>query len=333
MNGVKRLDWKQLLLAIEPHPREHFKLKLIAVGLALALWASLHAGEEGLFQMQSSPVELTNVPPDLALSSEVPETVDVTLRGLETRMRSLTSADIRVRVDLSDAHAGTNLITMGEENVRVPSDFDLVRVQPPELRIVLEEEVEAVRPIISVIEGEPAEGYEVAARRLDPESARVRGPRSRLEQLEELRTEAVNISGRTESFSQRVALQVDTPFVELVQEREVELTVEIREILQVRTFQGLQVEVVGSPYRVQVNPDTIGVRLRGPPSVLDDLTVEDLRAVIDATDLEPRAEDYFLAPQIRFEAAELDAALELADILPQRRLNVRIYDTPGGTRE
>lgn len=332
MNGVWRLDWKQLLLAIEPHPREHFRLKLIAVGLALALWASLHTGGPSLLPaMQSAPIELLNIPPDLALSSEVPETVDVTLRGRQSRIGAVTSTDIRVRIDLSDGHAGENLVDV-MDNVSVPSDFEVERVQPAQLRIILEEEVEALRPVVSVIEGEPAPGYEVSSRRLDPESARIRGPRSRVADVEQLRTEAVNITGRTESFSQQVALQADSSFVTLPEDREVQLNIEIREIPEVRDFQGLQVEVINSPYRVQVNPEIIGVRLRGPPSVLDELTVDDLRAVIDASGLEPQAEDYLVTPQIRFEAAELDEeALTLEEILPQRRLNVHVYDTPGGS--
>jgi len=333
VNGVQQVDWKQVLLAIEPYPRQHFGLKLIAVGLALALWASLHTGEQSLIPMESSPVELLNVPPNLALSSEVPETLDVILKGRQARMGTVSSTDIQVRIDLSDAHAGTNLVTMGPDNVSVPADFELDRVQPAQLQIVLEEEVEAVLPVVSVIEGEPEAGHEVTSRRLDPDSASIRGPRSRVQQVEQLRTEAINITGRTESFSQQVALQVDSPFVELSEEREVQLTVEIREVPEVRDFQGLEVEVLNSPYRVQVNPDIIGVRLRGPPSVLDDLTVEDLRAVIDAEDLEPRAEDYLIAPQIRFEAANLDEALELVEINPQRRLNVHVYDTPGEAPE
>lgn len=329
MNGVRRIDWRQVLLAVEPYPREHFKLKLVALGLALLLWASLNTGELIPFGMQSSPIELLNIPPDLALASEVPETVEVTLRGRRARMGDLTSADVRVRIDLSDAHAGTNIVPLGPDNVRIPSEFNLERVQPAELEIVLDEEIERVRPILSVIEGEPAAGYEVATRRLQPESARVRGPRSHVEALEELRTEAVNISGRTETFSQQVALQADSAFVDLVEEREVQLTVGIREISGVREFMGLPVEVVNSSFRVRVNPDTIGVRLRGPPSVLDELTVEDLRAVIDASDLQPREEDYLIAPQIRFEAADLTEALELVAILPQQRLNVHVYDTSG----
>ncbi|MFQ5742641.1 MAG: YbbR-like domain-containing protein [Acidobacteriota bacterium] len=318
------MKWKDLLRAIEPSPGENFNLKVVALGLALLLWVAVN-GEESVPIIQSAPVELVNLPPGLALADEYRESVDVRIRGSARRIRDLTPGVVRVRLDLSNAHAGENTMVLSDEFIAVPLGLEVTRVNPAEIHLLLEERVEATVPILSVIEGEPAAGYEVVAKRLQPSVALVNGPRSRVAHLDRLRTQTVDVTGLKQSFSQRVAIRSEDPFVELAEEREVQLTIEIREAAVTVQYDGVEVIVINSPYRVDINPRQIGVIVSGPPSVLEDFDKQHLRAAIDAEGLEPRREDYLIEPVVNFEPASLADVLEVIAITPQRRLNVHVY--------
>lgn len=329
---ARRFDWKQLLLTIEPHPRQHFKLKAIAVGLAFLLWAGINSEEPIQNTIQSAPVELVGVPADLAVTEEYTELISVTVRGRQARVQDLNPADLRPRVDLSDAHQGENIIALGSDNVRVPTGIELVRLSPDRLVIELDQRVEALRDVLSSVEGEPAPGYEITGRRLEPERTWIVGPQGRVAGIDAVRTETVNVTGLRESVTQRVALLVEDPFVELSQEREVQLHIEIAEVPVQIQYDDVPVEVINASTRVLVNPDRISVVVSGPPSALDEFGVDNIRAVVDVDGLAPRADDYLLEPRIGFEPEELESTLQVVAIAPQQRLNVHVYDRPAELR-
>jgi len=69
------------------------------------------------------PVELVNLPDELAIADEWQGTIDVRLRGAAQRFRDIRAGQIGPRIDLSDASAGENIISLSAEDLRVPTRF------------------------------------------------------------------------------------------------------------------------------------------------------------------------------------------------------------------
>ena len=78
-------------------------------------------------------------------------------------------------------------------------------MEPAELRLELEEKVEKVLTIVPDIVGYPARGFELGQFFLSPESMRIIGPRSSLENLRTLVTEPIELN----NLQQSITLQVD----------------------------------------------------------------------------------------------------------------------------
>jgi hypothetical protein len=150
-----------------------------------------------------------------------------------------------------------------------------------------------------------------------------------LEALEYIPTETVDVGGSRDSFTQSVPLITGSRLLELSDTRNVELSVVIRERAVTEQFDAVPVVVINNRYRVAVNPGELSVVLQGPPSVIGQVSIENLEMVIDATGLAPRAEDYRIAPQVRFNPAELGDQLEVLATYPQREIDVHVYDQPG----
>ncbi len=322
------MNWRRVIRAIEPYPRENFRLKAIALLLALLMWVGVNSVESELQIIPDVPVEIVNLPDELAVANEWTGTIDVRLRGSAQRFRDIRAGQIGPRIDLSDANAGENIIALSADDLRVPLGTEVESIVPRDITVVLEERVVAAIPISSVVEGEPAPGYEVAGKILDPSTAWVSGPRSRVDRLDHVQTQMVNVAGRRDSFTQVVALRSGDPFVDLTSDREAELTIVINERAISMQYDGVPVAVVNSEFRVDINPQEIGVVVSGPPSILENLTIENLVVEIDATGLDPRADDYLIEPQINFRPESLAESLSVIALTPQRRINVHVYPTP-----
>lgn len=323
------MNWQEFMRAIEPYPRENFRLKAIALLMALLLWVGVNSVDSELQVIVDVPVELVNLPDELAIADEWQGTIDVRLRGSAQRFRDIRAGQIGPRIDLSHASAGENIIPLSAEDLRIPLGTEVESIVPRDIRVVLEERVVAAVPISSVVEGEPATGYEVTGKILDPSTAWVSGPRSRVDALDHVQTQMVNVAGREDSFTQVVALRSGDDFIELTSDREAELTIVIHEKAINMQVDGVPVAVINSDFRVDINPEEIGVVISGPPSILEGITIENFVVEIDAAGLNPRADDYFIEPSISFRPDSLAETLNVIALTPQRRINVHVYPTPG----
>jgi len=323
---VSRL--RRLIRAIEPHPGEHFKDKLIAVGLALVVWFGVNNSETVQQVFQAIPVGTVNLPEHLAFAGDVEDRLTVWLNGSEFDLDGVSLGRLSPEIDLSNAVAGENIYQLLPEDLRTPAGVSVTRIDPASITIQLEIKEEKEVRVAAVTSGEPAPGYEVVGRSTDPETALISGPRSLVAALEQILTSTVDLSGKREPFTQTVTLVSGSPLIELPPQRTVELRIEIIEQPSNQQFDGIEVVVINNRFQVAVNPQVLGVVLSGPPSVLAELDVAQIRMVIDAAELEPRADDYLIAPTVEFEQVALGERVEVEALYPQRRVNVHVFQQP-----
>jgi YbbR domain-containing protein len=318
---------RSIIRAIEPHPGEHFKDKLIAVGLALLVWFAVNNEETVQQVFQSIPVGTVNLPVHLALAGEVEDTLTVWVNGPERDLDGVSLGRLSPEIDLSNAVAGENIYQILPEDLRTPSGVSITTIDPAQIRIMLEIKQQKSVRVAAVTSGEPAPGYEVVGRSTDPETAVVSGPRSLVEALEQVLTSTVDLSGRREPFTQTVTLAPGS-LLELPEQRTVELRIEIVEQAINEQFDDIAVVVINNRFQVAVNPQVLGVVFSGPPSVLAELDVAQIRMVIDAEELEPRADDYLIEPTVEFDQVALGERVEVVALYPQRRINVHVFQQP-----
>ena len=186
---------------------DNLGLKLLSVFLAILLWAVV-VGEQKVEVSVDLPLELP-VPPGLVVVSRVPESLEVSLRGPRTLVKSVVPREVSLQRLTPGMKEGENLIPVRPDMVRVPRGIEVVEVSPQRLRVVLERLVEREIDVAPQLEGAPPLGYVV--RQVIPVPARIAlvGPASEFTQLRRLRTLPVSVQGHTEPFTVRV--QVEPP--------------------------------------------------------------------------------------------------------------------------
>jgi YbbR domain-containing protein len=158
--------------------------------------------------------------------------------------------------------------------------------------------------VITQLNGEPAQGYEVVDRTINPATVLVDGPADVIDQLISVSTEPIDISGAAETVSRRAQITGLPDEVHVLEPTDaiVDVVVQIRQsgVRQPLPEQSVQVVGLAPGLTAQVAPDSIGVTVVASEEVLSALTANDLTVQVNVTGLGPGV--YQLKPVVALPA-------------------------------
>lgn len=270
------------------HPFRHLGLKILAIALATLLWLTV-AGEQVVERALRVPLEIREKPEHLEIVGDPPAAVDVLLRGSSAVLSRLNAGEVVVMLDLSTARPGSRLFPLRTDQVKVPYGVEVAQVIPATLALELEKSARRTVPVMPALEGEPASGYVVGARRSEPATVVVVGPESRVRRLSEATTEPVRIEGARGNVRDVVNIGVIDAAVRLVEPRSATVTVEIAPAPVERAIHGVPVRWrnLGSGYRARVSPSVARIQIRGVEEALGRVRPDTIEAFVDLAGLGP----------------------------------------------
>ncbi|HSP15956.1 MAG TPA: CdaR family protein [Thermoanaerobaculia bacterium] len=205
-------------------------LKVVAVVLAFGVWFFVSAPrlERVIERRFAAPLSIVGPPREFVITTPVPDTVSVRLRGRASDISSVSSQTLDVPVDVSwIQQSGDVTITIRPQAVHKPSDIEVVAIDPSKLQFhveALRQRTVLIRPFLI---GQPPPGYLVGDLTLDPDRALVSGPASQIIKMSEVSTERINMTGRTATFVQNVPVVSDTPLVRIIAPLTTQVTVPV----------------------------------------------------------------------------------------------------------
>src|SRR5262245_58050510 len=124
------MNWRRLT--------NHFWWKLGSLAVSVMLWI-LVAGQPELVTTRSVPVYYQNLPSDLLVAADVPDSVHVELRGASGKLAPASLADSAVRLDLSSVTGpGERTFTLTAASLSLPDGVTFLRAMPSQLRLVFD---------------------------------------------------------------------------------------------------------------------------------------------------------------------------------------------------
>ncbi|RPJ71853.1 MAG: YbbR-like domain-containing protein [Acidobacteria bacterium] len=270
------------------HPFRHLGLKFISVVIAVALWFAV-AGEQTVERSLRVSLELHNTPAELELVDNVPQNVDIRVRGASSLLSQLDSGDVVAAIDLSSARPGRKLFPLTREHIRVPWGVDVTQVFPGTVSLSFERSSSRTVPVEPTVEGEPAEGYEIVGRRADPAEVRVVGPESALKPLRVAITEPVSVAGATRRVRETVTVGLVDSRLRLDRPVNATVVVDIVPTPVQRALLSVPVRIrnAGAGLETGVVPSVVTVLTRGPKTVIDPLRPDQVNAYVDLAGLGP----------------------------------------------
>ena len=199
--------------------------KLLALALAVVIWI-LVASEPEYSTFDTARVVYSDLPDNLDIVSDPVPLVTLELRGPSSELRNLEGPQRPSAVlDMSDAVPGERTYTIEDGAVRLPRGVYLLRSIPSEIRFRFEKRITRLVPIKARFSGGRAAGPAPGAITVQPAMLEITGPESHVSRIQNVATDAVDLSSGASVVTQRVNAYVDDPFVHFVASPQVTVSV------------------------------------------------------------------------------------------------------------
>lgn len=211
-------------------------LKLFSFLIALVLWLTL-IPEDKIFDEKILTVRLDvhNIPSNMALVEKPPPTLNVIIRAPKRLIDQFTPANVNAVLDLRGARIDVRDYILSENMIRVPEGAEVQQIIPQQVSLRLERIVEEMLEVEPDIMGELPEGLGVAKIEVIPSRVRVRGPESKINKNDKVRTLPVDISELTGPTEVEARLRLPNADLSLATSR---TTVLVRILIQEINDQG-----------------------------------------------------------------------------------------------
>lgn len=224
---------------------------------------------------------------DLVPASSYPRQARVRLRGEADQVFSILEEDIVVFIDLSayDEEGDYRVPVTAERHGSAEGGDTLeLDVEPEVIEMTLEGKLLKSVEVVPGTSGFPPSGYELTQILMTPSSVEIEGPRSKVEGLTQVRTEDIDISGKRESFTERLRLVRPDPLVSLPGGDIVEVRGIVEEAVVLTTFEPVTVLVTGldPQFRLAQSLPDGAIRVQARQLQVEQTEPEDVQLIIDA---------------------------------------------------
>src|SRR5215475_7224496 len=204
----------------------NWPLKIVSLVLAAMLWmavANEASSEIGL----EVPLEFRNIPPQMEITGDTTNTVQVRLRGSSNVINEVTPKNVATTIDISSMKPGDKIVALSPQNVQAPFGTEVIRVNPSTVRFTLERTLTKTVDIVPTVAGQPANGFEVGQVFVNPNTVEVEGPESLVDMLSAVATTPIRLDRKQSSFEQTADLDVLDPQIRLQHPSAVNVKIEI----------------------------------------------------------------------------------------------------------
>lgn len=183
---------------------------LLALVLGISVWVSAVSAadpNEVRTYPKAIPIEIVGKDPSLVLTSEVPQSMEISLRAPHSVWELLTAREDAVRavLDLSGLGAGEHTLEIQVTVALRP--YQTVLADPSTVTVVLESLAAKTFPLSVSLSGQPAAGYQVGEASMELSDVDISGPESLVQRATRARM-VVSLDGVRESINESLPIQI-----------------------------------------------------------------------------------------------------------------------------
>jgi YbbR domain-containing protein len=183
---------------------------LLALVLGVSVWVSaVTAANPNEVRTYPTPIPIDVIgrDPGLVLISEIPATMEVTLRAPRSVWDMLTAREnsVRATLDLTGLSAGEHQMDIQVTVSTRP--YQIVLKNPETVTVVLEALATQTFPLSLSLSGQPAAGYQVGEATTEESAVAISGPESVVQQATRARV-LVSLDGMQKTIDESIPIQV-----------------------------------------------------------------------------------------------------------------------------
>jgi len=274
--------------------------KIVSLVFAFFLWLHVTA-QQGENQSFKVPLALAGVADSLTITHDVPEFVEVTIRGSRSNLMKLRLfGRLEASVDLSKAVKGRNNVSLSAAMINLPEQIDPreVTVDNPKILVLnFEEVVTKSVPVRIAYRGEiPDDVIIDGSPVIIPARVKITGASSVVTGIEALSTREIDIRGRRGEYSEEIELMLSGMDIRVVPDQVlIEMSIHKRAI---RTLANIPPTMLGDSETllVEYSPRVVSLTIEGPEEIIREITTEDVSVILDLTGRVPGT--YVIEPEV-----------------------------------
>ncbi len=274
--------------------------KIVSLLFAFFLWLHVTA-QQGENQSFRVPLAMAAIADSLTITHDVPESVEVTIRGSRSNLMKLRLfGRLEATVDLSKAVKGRNTISLSAAMINLPEQIDPREVtidNPKTLVLNFEDVVTKSVPVRIAYKGEiPDDVIIDGSPVIIPARVKLTGAASILEGIEALSTSEIDIRGRRGDYSEEFDLILGGMDIRVVPDKVlIEMSIHKR---AVRTLANIPPTMLreDESLTVEYSPRIVSLTIEGPEDVIREITTEDVSVILDLTGKAPGT--YLIEPEV-----------------------------------
>ncbi len=183
---------------------------LLALVLGVSVWVSAVSAadpNEVRTYPRPIPIEVVGKDPSLVLTSDVPQTMEVSLRAPHSVWEMLTAREDAVHavLDLAGLSAGEHTVKI-QVTVAV-RPYQIVLENPEAVTVVLESLAAKTFPLDLTLSGQPAAGYQAGEATKEAKQVAISGPESIVQRATRARV-VISLDGARESVNESLPVQI-----------------------------------------------------------------------------------------------------------------------------
>ncbi|MBS1271054.1 MAG: hypothetical protein MAGBODY4_00183 [Candidatus Marinimicrobia bacterium] len=301
-------------------------VKIGSLLLAILLWLYVVTSNTYVYEMRV-PLEVINVQPGKTLAEKVPDRVRARLRGsgityFKTKL-SLAYSDMALRLDVRRIDTAEQFylpqyVQDHPNNFIIPRglNLELVEVVSPE-RVEISLDKMAVKQVkvVPQIEIKLTPGYtRVGSINIAPDSVRIRGPVSRVREIDSVFTEKVELAQVDNNIDGSADIRFPEPELIDAAVNSIRYSAEVQPISE-RRITDIPVDTRSAPGNLQVTtaPSTVSLTVEGGSKYIYELRPSDIDVYFDyVEDWEPNKSNY--VPHVEIP----ESVLRYRDMTPAR---------------
>jgi YbbR domain-containing protein len=203
--------------------------KLLALVAAFGVWMNV-ASEPELATIVSVPVQYSDSPKDLEISSNIVESIDVEARGPAGQLRTLSDSHIAAVVDLASVKdPGERTFTLTASELKLPRGIELIRTIPAQLRFTFEKRTTRAVPVKVAFSGKLPAGFAIAQVEVEPPELTIAGPESHVLSSKQLVSDPFDLTGVTGDTQRSLAVYAAEAEVRIVSTPQVTVKIHIQQ--------------------------------------------------------------------------------------------------------
>lgn len=259
---------------------------LVSLALSFCLWLALSGQDTSTVDIVV-PLELTNLPSDLVIKSEVPNSVTFQVSANTAQIRFLADRKPHLWINVSTAHEGSgNVVSVPLDSLDLPRGVQVRKATPAVIEFETARLSQKTVPVKPSIVGNANPAYRIHSMIISPDEVVVQGPIEQLEPISFISTTPINIEGLSANATIVVfpsPADLDPSLTVSADEITAQFKVEERTIAE--TFRRIPIEFdlkndSVARENIDISPAVAGISVSWPASRSLPVNADDIKAII-----------------------------------------------------